>query len=442
MERPTVAVLGAPRTGKTSLIYALGRGLGGDVTCVSSPTSSLFALGKGVTALERCLDDVESALLDTRLVFLVFDVTAPETFAAVVAKGAALQSLDRTIALVGTNADLMPTDHDAVLVASEARIFASSEFALYAEVHATPPAGLDALLSLLHAAIPVKKPQVRKDIWLYDPYDDNAPPRSPTRAMNEIYLCGRAKALATERAISAKYEHKRYGSPKATRSVAPQPAPVPRQAQRRQSTGRHSTLMSGTQASVARVKAIQAYKPQREAVDPKIRVQWHRPRSPVDEAPVPVRRVETRAAVQARVPTADATAIDTSCHVISASQQSEPMEVPGPCVVLDVPTLPSTTTDGGDVVSHMDHNVTRCGISSQPDAASPTLPEVNGNADKTFVVSSPGVDLPTDTAEPEPSNTQAVDPDATFFDFDDDDAAVTFDDDDILDALDSFQLSI
>ncbi|KDO30009.1 hypothetical protein SPRG_05198 [Saprolegnia parasitica CBS 223.65] len=280
MDRPTVAVVGAPCTGKTSLIVALGRGLGVDVT--SSPTS-VFAVGRGVTALERRLDDVNVAALDTRLVFLVFDVTAPESFAAAVAKGAALQSSDRTIALVGTKADLMAHDHDVLLVASEARIYASSEFAVYAEVQLRadgPDAGLDALLTLLRAATPVKQPLVRRDIWLYDPYDDNSPPRSPTRAMNEIYLCGRAKALATERALIAKYEHKRYASPKATRYVAPPPAPLPRQTRRRQSTDRHSTLMSSTQASVARVKATKAYKPHKEAVDPKIRVQWHRPRSP------------------------------------------------------------------------------------------------------------------------------------------------------------------
>ncbi|OQR98657.1 hypothetical protein ACHHYP_08274 [Achlya hypogyna] len=442
MERPAVVVLGPPGVGKTSLIHAIACGLEAEAQLIDALTSvSWYRLGECGTVLEVALDNIAGGLaIEASLVVLVFDLTAPASFAVVVAKAATLQAPGRTIAVVGAKADLLPSDHDAILVASEARIYASSEFHVYTEAALLEPsaAGLDALVALVRATCArpsaPRKTRARRDIWLYDPYDDNAPPRSPTRAKNDIYAFARAKAQAHERATSAKYQHVRhYASPKAVDRPAPRPASPPPPPPRSRKSGRHSTLMCSTQSSLERIKATRARQPPaKEEVDPMIRVPWHRTSSVVDWATADELPAVPRAAAKSGRPKPEVTRAATPPSANDTGAWEVLVAVPTP--------LPpwSSPIQGTSMVDARNGAPSPGPLKGEDTDQNEDLIGGGEDGDSVGPVSDHRAQLPATDAAASDGEVEEVDGNASIDNGDD----VNFDDDDILDALDAFNLSI
>ncbi|ETV81582.1 hypothetical protein, variant 1 [Aphanomyces astaci] len=452
-------VVGECGVGKTSLVHAI------EATAVYYQVAPSNRSSQPICVVE-CASLAHCKELNPQVIVLAFDLSRPDSFAGIIAKWATFGEQPHTTKtiLVGCKSNLATND---MLVSSEAKHYAETEFDAYFETSDTVDHSIDQIrLLLLPRATSESRPietnggrtmdknvvvretiavdKATRDIWLYDKslfvqqsVDIHG---SSSASKARIFLSGlaiskRHDIAANERglALSSRFTMQRRKSPVEIPQGSSSNAP---RKQKRihltntDGTSRSYSFMQPTRASIHRAEALSR---KNENID---EFTTDAPTSvrtkPCTKQPSPILKVLDGLAKRTSLQSVCDT-VDTNTNMIATIPTADKVEVDGG-IEIDVEASPVVdqveisllAVESNDPPRPLESQVAIEGWMEAPEVT----PHAEPLVDHDQLIEPPAT---TDVVMPPPD-------DALSSIGDDDD--ITFDDDDVLDALESFQLSI
>ncbi|CAK4717473.1 unnamed protein product [Aphanomyces euteiches] len=454
MSNAHLVVLGEPGVGKSSLIQALGGEIHG------RDGATLYYHGKE-SILESSHTSTAILSHHPQFTLLAFDLTRPETFAAIISKWALVDHAQwkQEVVLVGCKCDAIIAD-DSFLLSTEAQAYADSEFNGYFETSTVAPSpGLDQLRTLLFkprtvkakvaTEIPLKQlepPPVmaeiihERQIWL-DDMEQRAEIQPCNIAAARIFSYGRAKAKQIDQVQSQhipSFVTRLYARQRRQQEEYDAKRKAPIVLFNSDGSLRQFSFMQDTQASIHRSEATKKWQANVEneleeaANAPKISPKAKGKKSPkralkAQKAEPPTIRLVLETSCSPGNAPSNATKLDL--EEAASSEQAQPRKETDKMDIMDAMTVDLTLQASwheDEVITQQPHKVE----STDEITFDATAESTRRDAEARDLLFSESVH----------SAALVQDPTSPLDQLEDDD--VTFNDDDILGALDAFQLSI